>query len=209
MKKGKFIVIEGVGGAGKTEQLSQLQKKLKKEKIIFSATREPGGIKEAEFIRELIFSLKEKKLSSGDHEIALFSAARKIWIERVVAPNIEKGINVISDRTYFSTAAYQGYGEGADLKSIEKISDVFVGKYRPDLVVLLDVSLKTSLARNAANKDGDPFDYLSKAFFQRVINGYRDMAKKKWGNVNWEIVNGNQEIEKVAEDIWEIVKKVL
>ncbi len=207
--RGRFIVIEGVGGAGKTEQLKKASAYLKERKIKFVATREPGGVPEAELIRELIFDLKERKLSKSDHEIALFFAARKIWMKNIVIPNLEKGVHVISDRTYFSTAAYQGYGENGDTKSIEKISEVVVGEYKPDLVILLDVSLKTALARNSVNKDGDPYDYLSKKFFERVINGYRKMAKDKWGRVAWRVVDAEGSIDEVFLKVKRSLDKVL
>ncbi len=204
--KGKFIVIEGVGGSGKTEQLKKISEYLKSKKIKFIATREPGGVPEAEFIRSLIFDLKAKGLSNSDHEIALFSAARKIWMERVVIPNLEKGIHVISDRTYFSTAAYQGFGEAGDIDKIEKISEVVLGKYKPDKVILLDVSVATAMKRNSQNKDGDPFDDLEKAFFGRVTRGYRKMAKEAWGGVDWVVVDGERDIDGVFAQITKVVQ---
>jgi len=203
MKKGKFVVLEGVGGAGKSEQIKKISDYLKSKGVNFVATREPGGVQEAEQVRSLIFAFKRKRIINSDHETALFFAARKIWMENVVIPSIKSGFNVISDRTYFSTAAYQGFAGGVDVELIEKMSKVVIGKYKPDLVILLDVSLKTALMRNSANKEGDPFDYLSKKFFQKVINGYRKMAKEGWGGVKWEVIDAENSIE----DVFRIVRK--
>jgi len=203
MKKGKFVVLEGVGGAGKSEQIKKISSYLKKKNIKFIVTREPSGVREAEQVRSLIFAFKRKKIINPDHETALFFAARKIWMENVVIPSIRSGLNVISDRTYFSTAAYQGFASGTDVKLIEEMSKIVVGKYKPDLVILLDVSLETALMRNSANKDGDPFDYLNKKFFQKVIDGYRKMAKEGWGGVKWEVIDA----ENAIEDVFRVVKK--
>lgn len=116
-ERGKFIVFEGILGAGK-----KTQARLAKDYLISlgrraNYTREPGGVASAEAIRRLIFKLRGENLINADHQVALFFASRDFWVREFVAPNIGAGYDVASDRSYPSTAAYQGYGEGADVKS--------------------------------------------------------------------------------------------
>ena len=180
MKKGKFIVFEGVGGCGKGTQVELAKRLLKKNRIKVITTREPGGIESSEVIRQLIFDLRDKKLIGAEGQMVLFYAARKFWVERVVKPNLKKGINIIADRSYTTTGAYQGYAEGGNQKQILGISEIVMGDTKPDDVILLDVSAETSMKRRS-DPNGDPFDKENKKYFQKIIDGYREMARKELG----------------------------
>lgn len=208
MKRGKFVVFEGVGGCGKGTQVKFAKKLLKKNKIKVVSTREPGGIESSEVIRQLIFDLRNKKLIGAEGQMVLFFAARKFWVDRVVKPDLKKGVNIIADRSYTTTGAYQGYAEGGDQKKILSISDVVMGNTKPDAVILLDVSVETSMTRRS-NPNGDPFDKENKKYFQRIIDGYREMAKKKWGGLKWYVVDGEPKAEDVFESVARILEKIL
>lgn len=208
MKRGKFIVFEGVGGCGKGTQVSLAKKLLKKNKIKVITTREPGGINSSEVIRKLIFDLRERKLIGPEGQMVLFFAARKFWVEKVVRPSLEKGINVIADRSYTTTGAYQGYAEGGDQKKILKISEIVMGDTKPDAVLFLDVSVKTSMKRRS-DPDGDPFDKESKDYFARIVDGYRKMAKSGWGGLKWYKIDGEPGADEVADSAREVLGKIL
>lgn len=207
MKRGKFIVFEGVGGCGKGTQVELAKKLLKKNKIKVVTTREPGGIESSEVIRELIFDLRDKKLIGAEGQMVLFYAARKFWVDRVVKPNLKKGINIIADRSYTTTGAYQGYAEGGNQKQILGISEVVIGNTKPDVVILLDVSAETSMKRRS-DPNGDPFDKENKKYFQKIIDGYREMAKKAWGGLTWHIVNGEHDASVVSEEVAQVLEKI-
>lgn len=209
-ERGKFIVIEGIGGSGKGTQIEQAQNLLVNNGLRVISTREPGGIKSAEDIRVLIFRLRGKNLINAEGQMVLFFAARKFWMDGVVAPNIDQGINVVTDRCHTSTGAYQGYAEGGDQKKILEISDIILGKYKPDAVIFLDISKETAKKRRGLDVKGDPFDKEGPEYFDRLIAGYREMAKIGWGDLKWFTVDGegtpgivSESIAKVLEDIFE------
>jgi dTMP kinase len=207
IKNGKFIVFEGVGGCGKGTQIRIANKLLLKNKIKVVTTREPGGIPVSEEMRDLIFTLRDKKLIGPEGQMVLFFAARKFWVKSFVKKNIEKGVNVLADRCYPATGAYQGYGEGGNQHQILGISDVVMGKYKPDAVILLDVSTKTSMKRRA-DSNGDPFDKETVEYFNKIVNGYKQMAKKRWGGLRWYVVDGESSVDEVAESVAKVLEKI-
>lgn len=207
MKRGRFVVFEGIGGCGKGTQVELAKKLLKKNKIKVITTREPGGIESSEIIRQLIFDLRDKKLIGAEGQMVLFYAARKFWVDKVVKPNLKKGINIIADRSYTTTGAYQGYAEGGNQKQILGISEIVMGDTKPDDVILLDVSAETSMKRRS-NPNGDPFDKENKKYFQKIIDGYREMAKKSWGGLSWHVVNGEPDVTIVSEEVAQVLEKI-
>lgn len=207
MKKGKFIVFEGVGGCGKGTQIKIARKLLLKNKIKVVTTREPGGVPVSEDMRELIFTLKDKKLIGPEGQMVLFFAARKFWVKSFVKKNIDKGINVLADRCYPATGAYQGYGEGGSQHQILGISDVVMGKYKPDAVILLEISTKTSMKRRA-DANGDPFDKENVRYFNKIVAGYRKMAKTKWGGLKWYVVDGEPSVKAVSESVAKVFERI-
>lgn len=207
IKRGKFIVFEGSGGSGKGTQIKKAKKLLLANGLKVVTTREPGGVPVSEEMRSFIFALKERKLIGSEGQMVLFFAARKFWIDKFVKPNIDNGTSVLSDRCYMATAAYQGYGEGGSQSQILGIADVAVGRYKPDAVILLDISPEASMKRRE-NPDGDPYDKESVEFFERVIAGYRKMAKTNWGRLNWYMVDGEPEPEVVAEAVVQVLENI-
>ncbi len=209
MKRGKFIVLEGVGGSGKTTQIEIISSWLKEKGYKVVTTREPGGIEAAEKIRDLIFRLRDKKLIGPEGQMVLFFAARYLWVEDVVKPALVAGKIVLTDRCHTSTAAYQGYAEGGSLDQIEGISSVVMADVFPDAVILLDVSPSVSIKRRQNNTEGDPFDKEGENYLKKLVDGYRKMAKEGWGNLKWYIVDGERSIGEVTVGIKEILEKIL
>ncbi len=209
MERGKLIILEGVGGAGKSTQIGLLKEHLDSVDKKVVVTREPGGVTEAEVIRKLIFELKGAEAINADHQMALFFAARYFWMLKLLSPNISLGVNVVSDRCFTTTAAYQGYAEGGSLLTIEKIARVVMGEYWPDAVVLLDVSAKEAMRRGEDKGEFDPFDLQGADYFRRVVEGYREMAATNWAGIQWYVVNGEKSIEEVARELQQVVDGVI
>lgn len=208
MERGRFIVFEGIGGSGKGTQIEIAGKLLENKGFKVITTREPGGIEPAEKIRQLIFDLRGKELIGAEGQMALFFAARKLWVDGVVGPNLEKGINVLTDRCHTSTAAYQGYAEGGDLNKILSISEVVLGKYKPDAVIFLDISYDTMAKRRGVNPDGDPFDLQPREYVERLIAGYRKMARENWGGMKWFVVDGEGTVDEVASSVAKVLEQI-
>jgi dTMP kinase len=207
-EKGKFVVFEGPGGSGKGTQIENAKNLLANNGLKVVFTREPGGLESAEKIRKLIFTLRDKKLIGPEGQMVLFFACRDLWLDGLVIPSIDDGINVLTDRCHTSTGAYQGYAEGGDQKQILAIADVVLGEYKPDAVVLLDVSRKTSMRRRGKNVNGDPFDKETPEYFDRLIAGYREMAKTGWGGLNWFVVDGEPKPEVVSESVAKVLEDI-
>ena len=206
--RGKFIVFEGIGGSGKGTQIELARNLLVKNGLSAIFTREPGGLPPSEDIRKLIFDLRDRKLIGPEGQMVLFFAARKLWINGVVAPNLDKGMNVLTDRCHTSTGAYQGYAEGGDHKQIMEMADVVMGAYKPDAVILLDISKEISMERRGKNVNGDPFDKEAPEYFDRLIAGYREMAKTGWGGLKWYVVDGESSVEEVSESVTKVLEEI-
>ena len=206
--RGQLIVIDGVGGSGKTTQIGFVEKILQKNNLEVVVTREPGGLESAESIRQLIFDLRERNLIGPEGQMTLFFAARKLWLHGVVKPNIDNGVNVLTDRSHTSTGAYQGYAEGGDMDKILKIADVVMRGYKPDAIIFLDIDLETSLKRRGKNSEGDPFDKQGNEYLARLIAGYRKMAEDNWDGLKWYTIDGNQTPELVTKSIAKVLKNI-
>lgn len=207
-ERGKFVVFEGPGGCGKGIQIEIAKTLLLNNGFEVVATREPGGVGPSEEIRQLIFELKDKKLIGSEGQMVMFFTARKFWVDELVAPNINKGINVLGDRAYPSTGAYQGFAEGGDQEKILKMADIIMRGYKPDAVLLLDISSGTSRERRGKDVNGDPFDRETPEYLERVVSGYREMAKTGWGGLNWFVINGEPEPTMVSESIAKILENI-
>ncbi len=202
------MVIDGIGGAGKGIQIEYAKHLLQRNGLQAIFTREPGGIAPSEEIRQLIFTLKDRKLIGAEGQMVLFFAARKFWIDGIVGPNIDVGTNVLTDRCHTSTGAYQGYAEGGDQKTILEMADIILGRYKPDAVILIDISKETSMRRRGKDLNGDPFDKESPEYFDRLIAGYREMAKTGWGGLTWYKVDGEPSCEIVSESMAKILEDI-
>ncbi len=208
-ERGKFIVFEGIGGCGKSTQMGPARAHLESLGYKVVTTREPGGTTSGEDIRQLIFKLKGANLIDGGQQQILFFGSRYILVKRVVAPNIKKGKIVLSDRFSPSTGAFQGYGEGADMLKILATADVVLGDYKPDAVVLFDISPQTAILRKKDDKDNDPFDRLKIEYFEKVVNGYRQMASEGWGGLKWYVVDGEPPAHEVTEELKKTLEKII
>ncbi len=179
MASAKFITFEGGEGAGKSTQIGLLAAALTAAGIPVQTTREPGGSPGAEQIRELLVT------GAGDRwdamtEALLHFAARREHLRSVVWPTLAAGQWVLSDRFADSTMAYQGYGHGLGRAPIEQLYDLVVGKFAPDLTLILDVPVALGLERALARRDGeDRYEGLDGAFHERLRQGFREIAERE------------------------------
>ncbi len=173
MERGRFITLEGGEGAGKSTQARFLADALGARGLTVARTREPGGSPGAERLRSLLLS--GEIVWSPLAETMLHFAARADHAAQTIVPALASGAWVVCDRYADSTMAYQGYGQGADRASIDVLTGL-IG-LAPDLTIVLDVSVATSLARLAARGFGaDRYERLGAPFFAAVRDGFREIA---------------------------------
>jgi dTMP kinase len=176
--KGKFIVFEGVEGSGKTTQIQHtaawLQGRYGEARSIVT-TREPGGTKLGQQIRQLL--LNDTKIQVENRaELLLYAADRAQHIEAVILPQLELGNIVLCDRFTDSTIAYQGYGRGFDLAQIDRVNQLATDGLQSDLTIWLDLDVKIGLARAARRGEPDRMERANIDFHQRVQRGYQELA---------------------------------
>ena len=172
---GKFITLEGSEGSGKSTQSALILEYLKSKKVPVVLLREPGGVKISEKVRELLLDVKNTGM--GDEcETLLYMAARAQMVKEVLEPQLKSGKVVLCDRFLDSTIAYQGYGNGIDVKTIEQLGLFATKGVEPDLTILFDIQPEKGLSRAGANKDR--IESRSLEYHKRVRHGYLDLSKQ-------------------------------
>ena len=209
-KKPFFIVFEGVEGCGKSYQSKKLFNKLKKNKIDAILTREPGGTKSSELIRNLIlkdyFSKNSKEKFDKYTDTLLYLAARNEHIINKIKPALQKRKVVICDRFIDSTLAYQVYGKKVDINFINNIHKKILGNLKPNLVFVLKVSEKSSSERLRKRKIKNRYDNFSKSFYAKAQKSFIKIAKNK---KNYFILESSSNDNNLQVKIFDIVNKYL
>jgi dTMP kinase len=209
-KKPFFIVFEGIEGCGKSFQSKKLFNKLKKNKIDSILTREPGGTKSSELIRNLIlkdyFTKNSKEKFDKYTDTLLYLAARNEHIINKIKPALKKKKVVICDRFIDSTLAYQVYGKKVDINFINNIHKKILGKLKPNLVFVLKVSEKSSRARLIKRKTKNRYDNFAKSFYAKAQKSFIKIAKNK---KNYFILESSSNNNMLQNKIFEIVNKHL
>ena len=176
-RKGLFLTFEGPEASGKSSQIFLLEKFLKKNNIEFITTREPGGTRIAESLRELI--LKVKSDISIEEEILMLMAARSSHINKIIIPAMEKGKLVISDRFADSTFVYQGYVNKFGIKNVKKLHKDILNNFLPNKTFLFQLSTKLIVSRLKKRKNKNKYDKLDEKFHHEVIKGYKLISNNK------------------------------
>ncbi len=173
MKNGLFIVFEGGEGTGKTTAIDEIYKWIISNNLKCIKTREPGGIKISEQIRQVILS-KENKLMDGRTEALLYAAARRQHLVEKVIPALDEGIIVLCDRFIDSSLAYQGYARNLGIEEVMSINEFAIGKYMPDVSILFDLDPKIGLNRinNSDSREINRLDLEKLDFHEKVREGY-------------------------------------
>src|SRR3954447_23151098 len=182
MSRGVFITFEGSEGCGKSTQVSRLAARLEHAGVRTLVTREPGGTAIGEKIRHLLQFAPESFAMTPETELLLFEASRSQLVRETIAPALEQGIAVISDRFFDSTTVYQGVARKLSPEIVETLNAFAVGNARPDLTFILDVSVETARARMRRRVRpvavADRMEQEPVEFYERVCAGYRELAKR-------------------------------
>jgi len=203
INKGKFITFEGVDGAGKSTHIDEVISFLELQKIEVIRTREPGGTKLGEKLRELLLHDE----MDPETETLLMFAARKQHIVEIIRPALDKGVFVVSDRFTDATYAYQYGGKQVSYSKIEALELWVHPELKADLTLLFDLPVEISIERLKKNRSPDKFEKEDESFFNRLRNVYLDLARQ---NPNrYKIINANQAIESVTQDVIKAIKTIL
>ena len=203
---GRFITFEGIDGSGKSTQTKLLAARLQDEGYDIILTREPGGSKGAEEIRELVLQGATDRWSA-ETEILLFTAARRDHIERTILPALIQGKIVICDRFADSTRMYQGISRG-DLRALVDQLHSLMIPYDPDITILIDMDPEIGLKRAKARATAEErFEDFGLDLQQRMRSGFLELAREFETRIA--VVDGNRDIVELAETIYQRVKLAL
>ncbi|OYD26809.1 dTMP kinase [Mycoplasma testudineum] len=197
-----LITFEGMDGAGKTSIMNLIHDELvslqKEKNFIF--TREPGGagITEAEQIRNVI--LDSKNRLSDISEALLYSASRRIHIDRIIEPNYDSKI-IFSDRYIDSFYAYQGYGRNLGIEWTKKLTELIIGKFKPDLTFFIDISYEQTISRrNNREQAKDRLESQPNDFYKRTYNGYQMLIADE--PERFVVIDGRKSLTEIKNQIW-------
>jgi dTMP kinase len=194
-----FISFEGIDFCGKSTQVELLKKYLVEKKKQVEIIREPGGTEISEKVREILLDKKLYHMFMQT-EIFLFSASRAQLVREKIQPYLETGIYVISDRFHDSTVAYQGFGRGIDLETVEHINNLAIGGTIPDLTFILDIPIDVAEKRKRLkeNQALDRIEVSDSGFYKRVREGYLKLAEKE---KRFRVFDGTLGIEKIHSKV--------
>jgi len=196
--RGRFLVLEGIDGCGKTTQLRHLANWLPSSGLLpegasLLLTREPGGTALGASLRTLLLHPPGEVSPEPLSELLLYAADRAQHVAQLIRPALEQGHWVISDRFSGSTLAYQGFGRQLDLNVIEQLESIATAGLVPDLTVLLELSVEESLVRRG-DRPNDRIEAEGVEFLSRVASGFRSLASQR----NWLQIEADQQMEIVS-----------
>jgi dTMP kinase len=199
--QGKFIVLDGPDGCGKSTQAELLIKWLESEGVPTSRFRDPGDTAIGEKIREIL--LNPEHLAMGTRtELSLYMAARaQLWAEKI-APALQSNHCVVLDRWLSSTCAYQGYAGGFGIDKVIRIATDCLERVWPDLTIILDVDLKTAAGR--LDRQLDRMEAKGDRYHTKVRDGFLELARQRESYV---VVDSNQSIDFVHKEVISIISK--
>jgi dTMP kinase len=209
MDSGKLITFEGLDGCGKSTQLEKATDWLKVQGYSVLKTRQPGGTVIGQQIRSILLNPEHEELQP-ESELLLYLADRIQHLQDSILPAKAAGKIVLCDRFHDSTVAYQGYGRGLNLNSIESIVEHCIKPYSPDLTILLNISPETiasRLERRQEHVEKDRLDLESLSFFKRVAQGFQELSAAE--PERFVCINGEQEIELIHQEIINILQQRL
>ena len=197
MPSGRFVVLEGIDGCGKTTQLQALRDWLPGSGLMapgaaLLVTREPGGTALGQALRQLLLHPPGEAAPEPTAELLLYAADRAQHVEQTIRPALERGDWVLSDRFAGSTAAYQGHGRGLSMALIGQLEAIATGGLAADLTLWLDVPLAESMRRRG-DRPADRMEASGDAFLQRVADGFAALAAQR----AWHRVDASQSPDQV------------
>lgn len=175
--KGKFVTFEGCEGVGKSKQISMLQEYMLANGIKYYLTREPGGSKISEKIRNIILDKDNVKMTD-QCEAMLYASARVQLLDEIIKPKLDDGELVICDRYVHSSLAYQGYARGLGYDFVASINAYAMQNFEPDVTIFLDLTPELAFKRKGGVDKGDRVELSGMEFHNKVYLGYKELAKK-------------------------------
>lgn len=208
-KPARFITFEGGEGVGKSTQVKRLVANLSRADIQAVRTREPGGTAKAEAIRSFILQGRSESWGAGG-EAVLFAAARLDHVNQLIAPNLDSGRWVISDRFHDSTRAYQGLTGGVDDRLIDALEELALNGHAPNLTLILDMDPELAFKRVAlrAAEDGlagnaDRFEKEDLDWHKRLRDGFLAIAKANTDR--YVVIDADCSEDALEDAIWQVV----
>ena len=198
MTKGKFITIDGVEGAGKSTQIDLICSYLHQKGIEVVRTREPGGTAVGEKIRSVLLDVENQEMHS-DTELLLMFSSRNELIQNKIIPALNEGFWVVSDRFTDASFAYQGGGRMLNLDRIDKLADWVLGDFKPDLTLLLDVSVEVGMERTESRAAKDRIELEERAFFERVRSVFVSRSEAFPDRIK--LIDANDSVEGIQSKI--------
>ena len=204
MSRGKFITFEGCDGCGKSTQLRLLSEYLTKKGVPHIFTREPGGGKISEAIREILLNGKNAEMTD-ECEALLYAAARAQHLRDKVEPALSSGKLVVCDRYVDSSFAYQAFARGLGFEFVEKINAFALENYLPDCTVFFDLTPEEAFQRKHGADENDRLEQAGMEFHKKVYAGYKRLAEKYPERIV--CINARQTPEEIAKQVIEVLKK--
>lgn len=198
MRKGLFITVEGTDGSGKTTQIKLMEEYIRSKGYEVVLTREPGGTRISEAIRDLILNPSNTDIVPLT-EMILYAASRAQHVCEVIKPAVNEGKVVICDRFVDSSYAYQGCGRGVDLKLVADVNRVAIDGMVPDITFFLDIDPKVALQRRINSTGADRIEQEKMDFHMRVYEAYKKMALLYSDRIK--TINATQTIEEISSQI--------
>lgn len=198
-KRGKFITLEGMDGAGKSTHIPNIITALKARGIEVVSTREPGGTRLGEQLRALLLH----DAMHPETETLLMFAARREHIDSVIEPALKRGAYVLSDRFTDATYAYQCGAKGVSSNKIKQLEKWVQGKLQPDLTLLFDVPVEISMKRLSTAREPDKFEREDAKFFEKLRQAYLTRASEN--PTRFRVINANQALDKVKVLVEEVI----
>ena len=202
-----FITFEGLDFSGKSTQANILVEKLRRNHAIVHFLREPGGTKISERVRDILLDKTNLEMNKAA-ELLLFSAARAQLVKEVIVPALQRGESVLCDRYYDSTTAYQGFGRGIDMAAVKEINRLATSGVDPDVTFFIDVPInEIERRKEIAGKAFDRMEDSGRSFYERVLNGYREIARTE--SHRFVTIDGTLNVKEVEQVIWMHIEKKL
>lgn len=204
--KGKFVVVEGLEGAGKSTAIATVKQYLQQKGHDVVCSREPGGTPLAESLRTLVKQVQQNEVVAPQTELLLMYAARMQLLVNVIQPALNAGKWVLGDRHDMSSRAYQGGGRQLDETFINQLRLAVLGQLTPDLTLYLDIDPAIGLQRARARGELDRIEQEQLAFFQRTRQKYLQIAGSE---PNISVIDAGQPLEQVQADIVAALQQAL
>lgn len=203
--RGLFITVEGGEGVGKSTNIAFLEQTLTSHGVDLLVTREPGGSKLGENIRQLLLEVGEESIDPMA-ELLLMFAARAQHISRLIEPALAAGRWVLCDRFTDATYAYQCGGRHIDYSAVYTLEKLVQGQLRPDCTLLLDAPVDVGMGRARNRGKPDRFELEEMAFFERVRSTYLDIAEKSSGR--YRIIDASLPLDQVQQQLLKVCSEL-